>query len=105
MGRLIVFLIVVFALYVAWDRGMFGTHPHEYSTASNGSLPPAGSREGPAERVGAVIDRGIAKAGRAIEDAGRNIQHSADGRPIDPYRKDKAPSLETSRGRLQDEAP
>lgn len=64
MGRLILFLVLIAILYVAWDRGAFGNHPDGV---------------GPGQKLGEVVDRGMAKAGRAVERAGEKVEAAAEG--------------------------
>ena len=41
------------------------------------ALPGCQESEGPAERAGKEIDRGIVKAGQVLEEAGKKIQETA----------------------------
>lgn len=79
MLRLLFLLCVLGVVYVMWDRGAFGNPPHHRTESIDGER---ASTKGPAETVGAAVDRGLAQAGRAVQRAGENLEHAADGQHI-----------------------
>ena len=81
MLRLLFVLLVLSAAYVMWDRGAFGNTPRH---RTDSGAPPHPTQKGPAETVGAAVDRGLAQAGRAVQRAGENLQHAADGQRVPP---------------------
>lgn len=64
--RLILLLLIIGAVYILWDRGAFRNRTEG---------------PGPAQQLGEKLDRGVAKAGEAIERAGSRLQAAAEGSP------------------------
>ncbi len=65
MGRLFILILLIALLYVLWDRGTFGNR----------------TDTGPAQHVGEAIDRGVAKAARAVAGVGQKVESAAEGTP------------------------
>jgi len=63
VGRLLFLFLIVAAVYILWDRGTFGNRT---------------TGPGPAQKLGESIDRGVAKAGSAIEKMGSRLEEAAD---------------------------
>ncbi len=78
MLRFLLVLVLLAVLYVMWDRGAFGSRGDRRETPISAD---ERARPGPAQELGAAVDRGIAQAGRAVERAGRDIENAANGRP------------------------
>lgn len=72
MFRLFCAILVIALVFMLWDRGTLRGTFSQLPSRSDGS------RMGPAETVGAAVDRGLAKTGEAIERAGRKLEHAAD---------------------------
>lgn len=73
--RILFLLLVLAALYIAADSGMFDSSRTSNSVTTKTAEP----GDGPAERLGATIDQGIAGAGRAVQSAGKKLERAADG--------------------------
>ena len=73
MLRFFIVMIVLVVAYVAWDQGAFGNARRD----SGRDIRIAG--EGPVERVGAAVDKGLAEAGKAVQVAGKKLERAAEG--------------------------
>ncbi len=71
MSRFLLALLIIAGLYILWDRGAFGNMAGRRTVGAD--------TEGPAEKLGEAVDRGVAKAGKAVERAGESIENAASG--------------------------
>ena len=77
--RLVVAILILVAIYVAWGNGTFDNLLGRTRSSMSGVPIQTVQPEGPGERAGAAVDRGLANAGRAVQRAGRNIEKAANG--------------------------